>query len=593
MIEKLLWQMMDVARLLSLSVDEAFPLALTILAWAKLSQGDELPSDLRLSQRFVREPGSAISVAQQVAALGGQKQQAFAAFDRLAKRDIAQFGDVFKLALQFQAQGLLDHIDAADAYCVLDDTKLGGNAIPAEIAEILVRLGAPVEGESAYVMWDRGGQIASRLAAMGADAYLESPEMSPTPALVSLLSPRPFSVSYADPIRSPSAVEGGKLKVFDVAVSVPPFGIRYGNFDAERDLFGRFPERTPLGNVLAIRHLLAQARRRIVVSTQNNLLFGVGAERQLREDLLRKGQIEAVVSLPQGLLRSTNIGFTILVIDPRGGHERVRFVDADHERFRAATSKARCRLSDVDTLLQEITCSDESEHAVTVATGSILDNEAQLQVGRYVVPASRKRAFDLLARSTTKTLGTLVQSIRPLASSPEADHGVEAFEVGAQDLPEYGYIVDPGRSVRIEQALAEKAADQFLRARDIVLIIKGSVGKVGIVSDQAPPPGPGGWVAGQSSIVLRCQPGSKVDPRVLALQLRSPLGQELLSSIVSGATIPMIQLRELMKLQVMVPSLLESQEAAEALDREASLQNDIARIRNELAGVSAKLWALQ
>jgi type I restriction enzyme M protein len=52
----------------------------------------------------------------------------------------------------------------------------------------------------------------------------------------------------------------------------------------------------------------------------------------------------------------------------------------------------------------------------------------------------------------------------------------------------------------------EENADQFLRPYDIVLIIKGSVGKVGIVTTDVPEPQvPGGWVAGQSAIVLRAK----------------------------------------------------------------------------------------
>jgi hypothetical protein len=44
---------------------------------------------------------------------------------------------------------------------------------------------------------------------------------------------------------------------------------------------------------------------------------------------------------------------------------------------------------------------------------------------------------------------------------------------------------------RVAASTVEENADRFLRPYDIVLIIKGSVGKVGIVPSDVPEPGPG------------------------------------------------------------------------------------------------------
>jgi type I restriction enzyme M protein len=165
-------------------------------------------------------------------------------------------------------------------------------------------------------------------------------------------------------------------------------------------------------------------------------------------------------------------------------------------------------------------------------------------------------------------------------------------EIGAAELPPLGYIRTAGRTVWVAPQVAEKNAEQFLRPLDIVLIIKGSVGKVGIVPHYVPPPGPGGWVAGQSAIVLRVTPSSTVDPRTLALQLRSPFGQELLKGIVSGATIPLIQLRELTRLPVLVPDLETARRAGEALEEESRIQGEIDRLREAQAEAARDMWTL-
>jgi hypothetical protein len=231
---------------------------------------------------------------------------------------------------------------------------------------------------------------------------------------------------------------------------------------------------------------------------------------------------------------------------------------------------------------------EPAENVAIVPVADILANDAQLQVGRYVLPDTTKQLQARLAKAETIALGDLVTTIRPLPPAPDDADGVDACEIGAADLPDRGYIGTPGRTIKV----SGKSEQQFLRPLDIVLIVKGSTGKLGIVSPEAPQPGNGGWVAGQSAIVLRGQPGARIDPLTLALQLRSPLGQQLLSGIVSGATIPLIQLKELTRLQVLVPDQKTIQRAAAAFATEVQLQQKINRLRAQQAEATAHLWPL-
>lgn len=149
----------------------------------------------------------------------------------------------------------------------------------------------------------------------------------------------------------------------------------------------------------------------------------------------------------------------------------------------------------------------------------------------------------------------------------------------------------PGRAVLITSQTAEKNAAQFLRPLDLVLIIKGSVGKVGIVPQDVPPPGPGGWVAGQSAIVLRSKDRA-IDPRAVAVQLRSQMGQEVLKFAVTGSTIPLIPLKMLLSLPVFVPDIETAREAIDALERETQIQREIDQLRRRQAEFAEDLWKL-
>lgn len=126
---------------------------------------------------------------------------------------------------------------------------------------------------------------------------------------------------------------------------------------------------------------------------------------------------------------------------------------------------------------------------------------------------------------------------------------------------------------------------------DIVLIIKGSVGKVGIVPQDVPLPGPGGWAAGQSAIVLRAK-DNRIDPRAMAVQIRSPRGQEVLNFAITGATIQLVPLKMLMKLPIFVPDLQTARQAAEVLGQETKIQYEIDRLRQSRAMLASDLWQL-
>lgn len=590
--EKIITQLQESLEAIQLTSAKSLELALQVLAWVKLSSTGELSDDLSLSTTLLDEPSRLLQVLTRLAQEGDLIGQAFANGTDFGRLDPRLLQPALTLALRLDQAGMLKNFDPVRAISSLSSKFSQEPDLPLEVTALLAGLAGGLPGEGVYVPWDSRGTLAASVTSADTDVYLESPILSAVPALISLLSDHRFQVHYADPIRNPSAVENGQLRQFDVAVAFPPMGIRYSADVTNNDWFSRFPEKTTSGAVLAILHLLRQAKRRVVIAVSNSLLFSAGAERSLREDLVRQGKVEKVISMPAGLLANTNIAFSILVLNPTGGLDKIQFINADTAHFRESVSKAKCQMINVDKLVTQIESNADTDNQVHTSVEDVLKNDAQLQVSRYVLPDTTKQLQALLNQSRTVVLKSLVSTVRPMPVTSQDDDSIGVWEIGAADLPPYGYISTPGRALKVEPFALTKHAKQFLRPLDIVLIVKGSVGKVGIVPHDVPPPGADGWVAGQSAIVLRADATDPIDPRALFLQLRSELGRELLSGIVSGATIQLIQLRELERLEILLPDAAICQQAIEILEKEARLQKEINHLRQEQSLLASDLWSL-
>jgi type I restriction enzyme M protein len=300
--------------------------------------------------------------------------------------------------------------------------------------------------------------------------------------------------------------------------------------------------------------------------------------------------VDSVIAMPTGLLSQTNIAFTILILNPKGGLKSIRFINADTQDFYESTSRTKTQLININRLIDLAGSDKNSGNCAIVSIQKILEGDYQLQVDRYVISESRRQLEKRLSNLNTIQLGDIVRTVRSIPAGLSAEKPITAMEIGAFDLPQFGYIEPKGKAISIDSNLAKRYEDCFLRSLDIVLIVKGSVGKIGLVPFDVPAPGNGGWVAGQSAIVLRVHP--EYCAQSLFVQLRSPMGQALLASIVSGATIKLIQLRELMKLEIVKSTPEQDGKSRKTIDAEDGLEKQIKEIRKEQEFLSLSVWTL-
>lgn len=592
MTNRAIYQIVDSVRGTGLDRDKSLELALQLLAWEKLSRTNRIARDLAFSPEYIKHPEKVLNVFQALSASGGLMFKAFSNIPSVIGVNPYALRDALEVVSRLSATGVLENADVLNLAEGKFTSPVGSYLnMPGEVADLMSAISNVSSKDSVYTPWDSSfAQIASRAAIKSKDVYYESTLHSPIPALVSLLSENEFAVSIGNPILQPTAIEGGVPKLFDVTVAFPPFGMRYPVDEIRRDLFNRFPERTQIGSVLAVRHAISQTKSKLVIAVQNSLLFSHGYEKELRRDLVEKGMIETVIAMPSGLLSFTNISFTILVINPKGGLNSIKFINADSPEFYVGVARTGNDLRNIDGLLDLIKANKESTNCAIVSNEIVLNNDAQLQVDRYVVSDSRRRLEKQLSGLRKIQLVEITRTVRAIPFGSIEGKSITVMEIGAADLSQFGYIEPKGKTISVDENLAKRYEDCFLKPLDIVLIVKGSVGKIGIVPVDVPGPGDRGWVAGQSAIVLRVHP--EYCAQSLFVQLRSPMGQELLAGIVSGATIKLIQLRELMKLEVVQSTSDQDAISREIVDSEERLEKEIQKIRVEQEMLSKDVWKL-
>jgi type I restriction enzyme M protein len=582
--EKILSNLVDITRGL-LRQEEATYLVLSLLAWNTLSRNTVLPDELQLQNyQGLRETDQVVHALEKATRLLDLKSLDHCSRSlRLLPADLVNH--LLSNIVHLQNSGLLSEFDPSDVAQLLAPHS-GPGALDSSLCDFAVELLAETKDKQVYLPWEMSGQFVARTAKKSALVYNESQMSLSLAELVSLITDSHATIRISEPLANPSYISAyGKLKQFDATLSMPPVGMKVDKEIAQRDMFSRFIYPSTQLATLALQHIIAHTTGKIVFINGNSMLFSAGAERQLREHIVQTGMLEAVISLPSGLMAHAGIPLTILILDTTKQSKTVRFVNAAEPYFYEQTTRGKNQLIHIDELLQLVNSDEDSPYAKSVSIQEIADNDMQLQVNRYVLDAQTLRLNAFMEQHQFAELGELVEIIKPIAALISED-GEPAFEVLAADVPEFGYIHAASKPVQMD-IKSRKAADLKLRQDDIVLMIKGAVGKVGIVGTT----NDSFWTVGPSAVILRAIPGN-VDPRALALFLRSGLGQHLLKGAASGSVQPFIQLKELVTLKIPVSSLSEHMECGAILEQEEDIQTQIRRLNASLSELTPTQWQL-
>lgn len=401
-------------------------------------------------------------------------------------------------------------------------------------------------------------------------------------------------IEFSDVYRNPKFINDGKLQKFDTGITFPPFGLRLTGINeiAKTDTLGRFKFESRSSESLTIQHVMAHCTDIVVATVPLGVLFNT-IEREFRQHLIKNGLLKTIVFLPSDSMAGTSIPTAILVIDLKGGHKSVRFVDVEMAGYTEKERRA-VNLIKVDELIVKINSNDDFEGIATISNTAIAENKFDLTAGHYPLSQSEKEFNDFLQSREAIPLSKIVNFERALpvtVKNGEDETAIRLWQASSNDLIN-DYLQQPTRDIMVANRTLDDFEDCFLRPKDILITTKGAnIGKVSFVPNTAPDIGENAWVASQFVTVLRMKRSSAITAEALFVFLRSEVGQKLLSKFSVGTSVANLPLGTLKNLEVFVPTEDEQAQALDIVQKDMEADNQIQQIIEQKSQRYKSLWS--
>ncbi|KRM04553.1 type I restriction-modification system, M subunit [Liquorilactobacillus ghanensis DSM 18630] len=188
---------------------------------------------------------------------------------------------------------------------------------------------------------------------------------------------------------------------FDAIVENPPYSAHWDNQDSKlkdprfKDYSGLAPKSKADYSFLlhGFYHLNETGTMAIILP--HGVLFRGAKEAKIRQALLEKNQIDAIIGMPAGLFYSTGIPTVILVLKKQRVAKDVLFIDASKE-FEKGKNQNKLLPSNIDKIIrtyQERKDVDKFAHVASLA--EIQENDYNLNIPRYVDTFEPEPEIDL------------------------------------------------------------------------------------------------------------------------------------------------------------------------------------------------------
>lgn len=453
--------------------------------------------------------------------------------------------------------------------------------VGASVADLMLDLlGAPKD-RRLWIPFDRWGVLTLRAVRRGwrvhGSAMLD--ERAPTvPLLLAIEFGAPQVPALVDttPEQDPT---GRLLTRAECILACPPVNVPVRNtslsrWDSSRDSLA---ERYVRSETWVVNELLNRTEEAAVFLLPPGVLFSRGQEQSLRKRLLHLNgdgnALRTIVTLPGGAWSQSNLSSAVVMVTPQHDNVETRMVDLGLARRSAAN---------LDRLLPAAHfiirgSQPEPRLACQVRREAILRNETSMVPSRYLSPA-------VSVGENALPLRELCEAIRAPATAQDGP-AEELLELG---IPEMGEWAAVGKGISKVARVRPRATIAVLQPGDLVLSIKGTIGKTALVGTLD-----AGTVVSQSCLGLRLLDSQRqyLSPAYLLMYLRSEAGQAQLEAFQAGATIPHVSPQTLLNsFLVPLPDAQTLQAVENDYQRLCELEEARKRLQQQMSQLVHSRW---
>lgn len=429
------------------------------------------------------------------------------------------------------------------------------------------------------------GVAAAPLLGMEHDLALKTANLSQEQWVLGLLSLYPEKAKVQDIADSDQ---------WPVAIAAPPWGGK------TRELLINDPwlPPSPLDCPTALKDSEARrvyaAHQRCSGTTYALVSPGIGFRTSkdleyFREELVKRNWLDAVVALPSGANAATNLEGLLLVLKKdRPDGTPIQMVNA-HEPLNPSKAKSgryHWDTKGVEELANTLSSKCERSYARLITVEEIEANGFSFQVSRYLHTEGDLILQRYLDSRTTIQLGDLAEIRRPVASlGRQEEDGIEVREVTPSDIDDSGQLHEGSKRIRLPEAALAKGRQQLLEPGDVLLSIKGGLGRVAVVQDLECP-----TVPGQAFCVVRLRPNAPLTSAALVQYLRSAVGQALLGKASQETAVAFVPMGEVKSMPVVIPHPSELQRAEALEQASVALSREVEELNRKLQRLSRQGW---